>query len=144
MKALAKPKAVAGLAASWRDGQVKQAVIARTLALRRNHEQVFAQGSYEPLLVEGPMAEHVIAYARRFGPTAIVTVVPRLPLTLMKGPDSIVLDATAWQGTFLRWSGSAAVFDALLETHLPVTKGTLSMAAVCKTVPVALLCATCR
>jgi len=144
MEALAQPKTLSGLVSSWHDGHIKQAIMARTLALRRDHEQVFAQGSYEPLLVEGPMAEHVIAYARRFGPTAILTVVPRLPLTLMKGQDSIVLDATAWQGTLLRWSESSPVVDALVDAQVSVTEGTLPLATACKTVPVALLRATCR
>ena len=37
----------------WRDGRIKQALIARTLALRRAVPALFAEGSYEPLDVRG-------------------------------------------------------------------------------------------
>ena len=56
---------MATLLPSWRDGHIKQAILARTFALRRRHEHVFANGTYEPISVEGHMARHVIAYARK-------------------------------------------------------------------------------
>ena len=58
---------LADLAAHWRDGRIKQAVIARTLALRRERPALFADGSYEPIAVRGEHADRVIAFARRLG-----------------------------------------------------------------------------
>ena len=69
--ARARPQARRGppedLAQTWRDGRIKQALIARTLALRRSTPELFAEGSYEPLEVRGTFADHVIAFARRLG-----------------------------------------------------------------------------
>ena len=41
------------LAAHWRDGRVKQAVIRRALALRREVPELFARGEYRPVEVTG-------------------------------------------------------------------------------------------
>jgi maltooligosyltrehalose synthase len=56
--------APAALLATWQDGRVKQALIARTLALRARRPGLFADGAYRPLSVEGPMADHVLAFTR--------------------------------------------------------------------------------
>ena len=45
-------------------GRVKQAVIARTLALRRAVPELFARGDYMPLEATGALARHVVAFAR--------------------------------------------------------------------------------
>ena len=66
------------LLSTWRDGHIKQAVVARTLALRREKEAVFGRGSYEPLAVSGSQAERVFAYIRQFEGDAVLVVVPRL------------------------------------------------------------------
>ncbi|MEO9189391.1 MAG: malto-oligosyltrehalose synthase, partial [Acetobacteraceae bacterium] len=92
----AEPPAV--LAGAWRDGRVKQAVIARVLALRRRSPGLFVGGDYTPLTVEGPCAERVIAFARRSDDTALMVVVPRLVFGLMTG-DGIAIPRAAWGGT---------------------------------------------
>jgi (1->4)-alpha-D-glucan 1-alpha-D-glucosylmutase len=53
------------LTRTWRDGRIKQAVIARCLAARRAHAHLFASGEYVPLIPRAPTADHLIAYARR-------------------------------------------------------------------------------
>ena len=57
----------AALLETWRDGRVKQAVIARTLALRREGADLFARGDYRPLEATGPLARHVLAFLRVHG-----------------------------------------------------------------------------
>jgi (1->4)-alpha-D-glucan 1-alpha-D-glucosylmutase len=49
---------------TWRDGRVKQFVIARLLALRKKMPRLFSAGSYLPLAISGPEAERVVAFAR--------------------------------------------------------------------------------
>ncbi|MGE5478192.1 MAG: malto-oligosyltrehalose synthase [Bacteroidales bacterium] len=71
----------------WRDGAIKQAVIRRTLDMRRRHPDLFAQGTYQPLTVRGPRAENVVAFARSHGALQAVVVVPRLSLRLW--PDNL-------------------------------------------------------
>lgn len=53
----------------------KLALTRIVLDLRRRHPQLFTHGSYEPLAVTGPAADHVLAFARRAGERAAVTIV---------------------------------------------------------------------
>jgi (1->4)-alpha-D-glucan 1-alpha-D-glucosylmutase len=90
------------LAARWRDGRVKQAVIRRALALRREVPDLFARGHHRPIAVTGPMAAHVVAFARCCGDAHCIVVVPRLPQRLLGSVDSMTISAEAWGGTMLR------------------------------------------
>ena len=49
-------RAPVALVAHWQDGRVKQAVIRRALALRREVPDLFARGEYRPVEVMGPLA----------------------------------------------------------------------------------------
>jgi maltooligosyltrehalose synthase len=91
--ALAEGADLALLLAGWRDGRVKQALIARLLGFRQRHAALFADGSYEPLAVSGEKAEHLIAFSRRRSGEALVVVVPRLTAELGAATNSV------WQGT---------------------------------------------
>ena len=62
------------LADNWRDGHVKLALTQRLLRLRGQYADVYAHGSYEPLTVSGPHAEHVIAFTRSFRRQQIVVI----------------------------------------------------------------------
>lgn len=53
-----------GFTSSWEDGTIKLAWTRRLLDLRHRRADVFALGSYRPLTVEGPHADHVIAFTR--------------------------------------------------------------------------------
>ncbi|MBV8826699.1 MAG: malto-oligosyltrehalose synthase [Bradyrhizobiaceae bacterium] len=88
------------LAATWRDGRIKQAVIARTLAVRRAAPRLFAEGSYVPIDVRGPLARHVLAFARILDDTITVTVVCRLTVALL-ADDSLAIQRLRWSGTRL-------------------------------------------
>ncbi len=92
---------IRALAGTWRDGRIKQALIARILALRRRTPELFAEGSYLPVRVEGERAGSVVAFARRHGEQWLLAAVPRLPLGLLQGDDGIGLAAEAWRGTAL-------------------------------------------
>ena len=53
----------------------KTALIARLLALRRDHPALFAHGTYEPIAVTGPRADHVLAFTRAHEGNAVRCVV---------------------------------------------------------------------
>jgi (1->4)-alpha-D-glucan 1-alpha-D-glucosylmutase len=91
--------AAASLAAGAND---KQALTAQALRLRRDRPELFT--SYDAVTVEGPAADHVLAFDRG----GAVTVVTRLPLGLeAKG---------GWGETILRLpTGSARVADVLAD-----------------------------
>ncbi len=77
--------------AEWRDGRVKQAVIAAALAIRAADPALFARGEYVPVEAEGIAARHVIAFARRFEGRAAIVAVPRLPWGLLRGSEGILI-----------------------------------------------------
>jgi (1->4)-alpha-D-glucan 1-alpha-D-glucosylmutase len=60
------------LAAEWPDGRIKQFLITRALAVRSERPQLFTQGQYLPLETTGPMAHHVIAFARLWQDSAAI------------------------------------------------------------------------
>ncbi|MEJ2623598.1 MAG: malto-oligosyltrehalose synthase [Pseudolabrys sp.] len=89
------------LAANWRDGRIKIALTSRLLRLRRDYAELFRRGSYEPLTVSGPQADHVIAFARTWKRQQLVVAVARhfAPLTdggrrWPAGPNTVVEPTT--------------------------------------------------
>lgn len=89
------------LAPSWRDGRVKQAVIARTLALRRRLAPLFATGDYRPVRIEGVMAPAMLAFVRRSAEAWALVVAPRLGHRLPLQPGRPLLVEGGWQDTHL-------------------------------------------
>ena len=83
-------------------GNDKQTLTAQALRLRRDRPELFT--SYDAVTVEGPAADHVLAFDRG----GAVTVVTRLPLGLeAKG---------GWGETILRLpTGTARVADVLAD-----------------------------
>jgi len=71
------------LTGDWASGRVKLAWTAHLLKLRADHAVVFTDGDYQPLEIVGPHKDHVIAFARRHGRDAVITVTARCfaPLT---------------------------------------------------------------
>lgn len=107
--ALAAAESLPLLARGWRDGRIKQGVIARALDLRRRHPRVFSEGAYAPLRVTGPRAGHVVAFARRFEEGVVVVLAMRHALALLPAKDAIVPAREIWDGTSVRlpedWRG---------------------------------------
>lgn len=67
----------AGLGApspDWRAGGVKQALVARLLALRAAEPALFAHGDLEPIPVEGARADAVVAFRRRWKSRSLVVL----------------------------------------------------------------------
>jgi len=87
------------LTQNWRDGRIKQALIARTLALRLACPALFAAGSYEPLAARGTFADRIIAFARRRGDDMVVAIVPRAASQLLSSEQDILFDRAAWCDT---------------------------------------------
>ncbi|MBI4279648.1 MAG: malto-oligosyltrehalose synthase [Armatimonadetes bacterium] len=63
------------------DERLKLYCIARLLRLRQQQPGPF-RGSYQPLAVQGPGAEHFLAYAREGEAHVVLVVVPRFPATM--------------------------------------------------------------
>ena len=88
----------AELLASWRDGRIKQHVVARTLALRRTAPALFA-GDYTPLQTTGLHGERLVAFARSSKDNTLIVIVPRLAAPLLDGAEVPLPPAAAWGDT---------------------------------------------
>jgi len=141
------PRRVAGppagplveLAAHWRDGRVKQALIARALGVRQRLSPLFETGDYRPARVEGPLADAMIAFVRRRPESWALVVAPRLALRLPLAPGGLRLMPDGWQDTTVVLDdvpdGAMNAFDG---APLEVGAGRTSLAALCGTLPLAL------
>jgi (1->4)-alpha-D-glucan 1-alpha-D-glucosylmutase len=89
---------------SWRDGCIKQNVIRKVLGLRRRAPDLFARGDYSPLTVDGPLKNHVIAFARTRDQSALLVVVPRLVHSLLQDGDRLALRPQCLRDSTLRLS----------------------------------------
>jgi malto-oligosyltrehalose synthase len=85
----------------WADGRIKQNLIGRILALRKKRPQLFADGSYLPLEVTGPQADHVVAFARVLHDDCAITVFCRCPAGLLAGDGSLSIPTSRWSETRL-------------------------------------------
>jgi (1->4)-alpha-D-glucan 1-alpha-D-glucosylmutase len=85
------------LVRDWPNGHLKLAWTRQLLKLRTACAQVFTDGDYAPLNVSGPHRDHFIAFARRHGQEAAITVVPRRLATFTDSgrhwPDPASYDA---------------------------------------------------
>ncbi|QRY77865.1 malto-oligosyltrehalose synthase [Pseudomonas sp. PDNC002] len=104
----------------WRDGRIKQALLAHALGLRKRWPALFAQGDYLPLEVRGEHAARVVAFARAHAGQHLLVVVPRCGAALLGASAVPHIPAEGWRDTRLhlpaslaaiRWSGLAGPVD---------------------------------
>ncbi|MFJ5237621.1 malto-oligosyltrehalose synthase [Pseudomonas neuropathica] len=121
--ALQAPLPSVELLANWRDGRIKQALIAQVLNLRVEHGELFRRGSYQALEVLGSQAHNVLAFAREHEGKQAIVIVPVRCATLLENGAVPQVDA-------LRWGDTRVVLPfAASETNL---KGLFSSSAVTK------------
>jgi (1->4)-alpha-D-glucan 1-alpha-D-glucosylmutase len=124
------------------DGRAKLYVIWRLLQLRKRHEALFREGSYTAVRVTGQLARHVLAFARRHGGEAAVTVVPRLVAGLGVRPGTTPCDASLWGEARIElpFADEGAVLrDVFSGRELAIEHGGIAVAEVLARFPVAVL-----
>lgn len=125
------------------DGRAKLYLLWRALGLRRAHPEVFQAGEYLPLAVEGAHAEHLCAFARRHGQSAVVAVAPRWFARLTSDQTPLPLGEAVWADTRIEALTGCRCTNVLTgetPTCLPYHgRSWLAAAAVLKSFPVALL-----
>jgi len=84
------------------DGRLKLFLIWKTLCLRKQEPDLFQQGEYLPLEIEGAKAHHVVAFARKSSTASLLVVVPRLIVGLLNDADVPPIGPLAWEDTHLR------------------------------------------
>lgn len=121
--ALQEPLPPVELLANWRDGRIKQALIAEVLNLRVEHAELFRRSTYQALEVLGSQAHNVLAFAREHEGKQAIVIVPIRCATLLENGAVPQVDA-------LRWGDTRVVLPfAASETNL---KGLFSSSAVTK------------
>jgi maltooligosyltrehalose synthase len=130
------------LVKSKEDGRLKLFVIREALACRRAHAALFQQGEYRALEAEGPLAEHVCAFARLAGGHAALTVVPRL--LARRGLDGAPLGPAYWEeatSVVLPPEAGTTFTNPMTGARLTAAGGRLALAEVFASLPAALLVA---
>jgi len=98
-EALATPADIGELLFNWRDGRIKQALIAQVLAVRMAHPELFRSATYTPLEVVGKYAERVVAFCREHQGKRLLVVVPRWPHDLLENGVHPQINAQVWGDT---------------------------------------------
>ncbi|MFJ2284980.1 malto-oligosyltrehalose synthase [Pseudomonas iridis] len=107
----------------WRDGRIKQALIAQVLNLRVEHAELFRRGSYQALEVLGSEAHNVLAFVREHAGLQAIVIVPIRCASLLENSAVPQVDA-------LRWGDTRVVLPfAASDTNL---KGLFATRAVTK------------
>jgi (1->4)-alpha-D-glucan 1-alpha-D-glucosylmutase len=134
--ALTANLAPAALLADWQSGAVKQAIIARALALRARQPALFAHGIYKKLEAEGAQASHVLAFSRGTGRSRIITVATRLGAQFVT--DTPLVPAATWGDTRLPRTPGAWTE---IRTGNHFSGQNMNLSAVLAQLPIALLAA---
>ena len=107
----------------WRDGRIKQALIAQVLNLRVEQAELFRRGSYQALEVLGSQAHNVLAFVREHAGQQAIVIVPIRCASLLENSAVPQVDA-------LRWGDTRVVLPfAASDTNL---KGLFATRAVTK------------
>jgi (1->4)-alpha-D-glucan 1-alpha-D-glucosylmutase len=69
--------------------------------LRQEHPELFQEGEYLPLAVEGAKANHIVAFARKSETSSVLVVVPRLVTALLNDVDAPPIGSRIWEDTQL-------------------------------------------
>lgn len=125
-------------AATWRDGRIKQAVIARVLEIRRKLPALFTAGTYMPLVVSGEHADRVIAFGRQQDKSVAVTIVPRAASRMLV-PGSIAFESVRWVNTAIAMQYEVPLLNAFSPLDLRAQKGTIPLRDAFEKLPFALL-----
>ena len=131
-----------GLLSTWRSARIKQAMIARLLALRAEWPDLFSTGDYQPLEVVGAQAARVIAFLRRNGGERMVVVAPVRVASLLDGADRPIVEPSRWQDTEVvlpPGTASNAWFDVMTGTRRRSSSRRLRVAELLTDLPVAVL-----
>ena len=120
--------------------------IQKLLQLRRAEPELFAQGDYQPLQVEGLRKEHVLAFARTFEGRSCIVIVPRWTAKLMDAVSELPLRERVWADTRVTLGNgvqAAALREVLsgreVAAEAAPSERSLSLASVLTEFPVAVL-----
>jgi (1->4)-alpha-D-glucan 1-alpha-D-glucosylmutase len=135
-------KEVKELIDEWTDGRIKLFVTTCGLRFRRMHTDLMLNGDYQPLDAEGSGADHLVAFARRDQSGTLVTIVPRLVMSLARDGSALPRGGRTWGTTSVVLppeAGQLPYRHMLTGETLHATAGRVAVAEIFRTLPVGLL-----
>lgn len=137
-QALHAPLPPVELLANWRDGRIKQALIAEVLNLRVEHAELFRRGTYQALEVLGSQAHNVLAFAREHEGKQAIVIVPVRCATLLENSAVPQVDALRWGDTrvVLPFAASATNLKGLFSSRAVTKNRELNISDALGDVPV--------
>jgi (1->4)-alpha-D-glucan 1-alpha-D-glucosylmutase len=125
------------------DGAIKLYLTWTVLNHRKLDPELYAQGSYRPVEVEGERRNNVLGFARSSEARSVVTLAPRLVAGLMTG-DTPPLGPTVWGDTrVVLPDGIGSGQWRELLTGVPIAdRGGIMVSELFQVLPVALLVST--
>ncbi len=131
----------ADLLADWTTGRVKQSVVARLLDLRARLPDLFADGRYTALKLEGAQAEHAVAFLREHDGVAVLGLATRLSAGLLEAEALPLVERQRWGDTRVllpeAWVGRQGQ-DVLCGTQATM-QGEMEIGTLLARLPVAVL-----
>ena len=94
--------------ANWRDGRIKQTLIAQTLNLRTEHAELFRRGSYQALEVVGSQAHRVLGFVREWEGKRAIVIVPIRCAALLENSAEPQVSAPQWGDTRIHLPSATA------------------------------------
>ncbi|NNA48906.1 malto-oligosyltrehalose synthase [Pseudomonas lactis] len=137
-RALQAPPDIGELLFNWRDGRIKQAVIAQVLGLRKACPELLRHGSYTPLEVLGQHAERVVAFYREHQGRQLLVVVPRWSYPLLENGMFPQINAQVWGDTRVKlpFAAPAQNWKGLFQTGVVTPNKELLISAALGDLPV--------
>lgn len=109
LQSLGEPS-IPNLVKSWKDGRIKMHIIRSILHYRRENPDLFSQGSYAPVEITGPNADHFISFLRRQREDHLLVVAQ-----IRLGKEGRDHWAAIGEGAFLPGAGTPTTWCDLLS-----------------------------
>jgi (1->4)-alpha-D-glucan 1-alpha-D-glucosylmutase len=132
-----RPSGARGLLKDYTSGKAKLYLIFKALQVRRRFKNLFEEGAYLPLPVEGCLKGHVFAFMRKKQGKFVVVVVPRFLVELLENPNLWEVD---WKDTAVKLPTDApSTWKEALTVSSVQGSNVLLVGKVLEGFPVALL-----
>jgi (1->4)-alpha-D-glucan 1-alpha-D-glucosylmutase len=123
--------------ASWRGDHMKYALVSRLLHARKRHADFFGNASYRPVAIEGPRADHILAFERRSGRQSALVAMSLRCASALCGHHEIAPPSDWWGDTHLITRSPALRKDML--TDATIADDPIAAADLFEVLPVAVL-----
>jgi (1->4)-alpha-D-glucan 1-alpha-D-glucosylmutase len=126
--------------AHWPDGRIKQFLIKRVLALRKEMPALFSEGTYQPLETAGPMASHVGAFARLREESVAIVAFCRCSARFMAADDQRAMPFLQCTNTEIHIPAECyGIYSDALQGRTLSIQPTMKASAILDVLPVAVL-----